>query len=304
MLLSGQDLREVEYFHLQPELADELISETSTVEVAHLDAKGRYRAVLEAIASDVRFLTAEAAPESPESSLRISVDFQDSFGGVLEVEVRNPYTAGLVPVTRPVIYQRGKESFARIVIGPFDSGKVSVLEVIVRSLEQRQGFGEAEDLALLYGKRLILGGEALPSHNSDPKGGTIKVLAIRGIPQNHPSGSPWDSDGSPPDLRLVWFVGQEEKLHSEVFSDVGGAARLDQIFESESDLSEDRLTLEVWDADLAGPELVGRFTWNPGELHSGTWTEVADDGLALDIEVVVPEREQVLWDSEPLYLLE
>jgi hypothetical protein len=32
------------------------------------------------------------------------------------------------------------------------------------------------------------------------------------------------------------------------------------------------------------------------------WAEMADDGLALDIEAVFPECEQVLWDPEPLYL--
>lgn len=304
VLLSSQDLHEIEYFRRHPELADELIEETSTVDVAHLDAKGRYRAVLEAIDSEVRFLTAETVPDSAHSSLRVSLDFQDYLGGVLDVEARNPYTEGRVPVTRPVIYQRGEEAFARVVIGPFDSERVPVVEVRVRSLAQRQGIGKAEDTALVYGKRLILAGEALPSQSSDAKSGSLEVTAIRGVPEHHSSGTPWDSDGSPPDLRLVWFVGQEEKLRSEVISDVRGAARLDQRFESDLDLQEERVTLEVWDADLAGPELVGRFIWNPGELHSGTWTEVADDGLALDLEVVVSEREQVLWEPEPLYLLE
>lgn len=305
VLLSSQDLREVEYFRAHPDLADAVIDETATIDAWHMGAKERYRAVLEGIASEVRFLDVRATPDSSPTSTRLELDFHDYFAGVLEVTAEDPESGNRIPVGRPALYRRGDESFARVTIGPFDPEQVPVIDVQVESLERQKRVGGLDGRPVVYGKRLIVGDE-IDDPEPEPSAlepVVLEVETLRDIPAVDAQDRPWDLDGTRPDLRLVLYAGDDEQGWTELYRDVDGTRlEIGRTFELPVDPSETRIRLEVWEVDVPAPDLVGRVVWNPGQLRSGAVTETTDAGLAIDLQVTAPEVEHVSWDPQPFYV--
>jgi pimeloyl-ACP methyl ester carboxylesterase len=305
VLLSSQDLREVEYFRTHPDLADAVIDETTTIDAGHMGAKERYRAVLEGIASEVRFLDVRATSDSSSESTRLELDFHDYFAGVLNVTAEDPDSGNRIPVGRPALYRRGDESFARVTIGPFDRETVPVVDVRVESLEHQKRAGGPDDRPVVYGKRLIVG-DVIEGREPEPsplEPVILEIDALRNIPESTPQGEPWDGNGTGPDLQLVLFAGEEEMGRSELYRDVVGTRlEVGRTFELPVDPSETRIKLEVREADPPAPALVGRVIWNPGQLRSGVVTETTDEGLAIDLKISAPEPEHVTWDPQPFYV--
>ena len=217
VLLSSQDLREIDYFLWHPGKADALIAETATIDAGHIPATTFHRSLLEGIASKVRYLSAYEADGSTPGSTRIALHFLDYFAGALEVTAHNPSTQGQLPVARPAVFRQGLEGFARVVIGPFDRSDVPTLNVKIRSLGLDGEPSDSEDRPrnpILYGKQVIVGGESAAPlrRNTEYKPPSIKVRAIRNIPGFRSDGKLWDHfNGSAPDLRLVLLIGQEER---------------------------------------------------------------------------------------------
>jgi hypothetical protein len=52
-----------------------------------------------------------------------------------------------LPVSRPEIFQRGDESFGRVLIGPFDPSRTTMVDVLVWSLDRGRPFGKRVFLA-------------------------------------------------------------------------------------------------------------------------------------------------------------
>jgi len=288
VLVESQDLREVSFFKDHRDLIKGCLS----AEVGHHSVNAQYSVILQGIESPVRFLRARIAPNPGRAGMKLEVDFHDYLAGISGVSARDPQTGRSLPVSRPEIFQRGDESFGRVLIGPIDPSRTTMVDVLVRSLDRGQLFGKRVPLARASGSK-----RAALSIAGKPEPVALTLLGVDGIPGRRPSGLPWKLDFSPPAVELVLLADQREVLRTRTFENVQGSLALHDTVEFAVDPRRVRLILEVWGQSSLAPELMGRVVWNPGELPRGPAVTKTEQGLAARIDVEGPLEECVNWDG-------
>ncbi len=64
-----------------------------------------------------------------------------------------------------------------------------------------------------------------------------------------------------------------------------------------------RIHLELWDLDFGvAPEILGTVVWNPGRLRLGRSSEVMEEGISLESDVLALGGDGVVWEEEVIYL--
>ncbi|HEX3530740.1 MAG TPA: alpha/beta fold hydrolase [Thermoanaerobaculia bacterium] len=281
ILEASQDLREIEFF----KNTRSLIQDCPSVDVGHHAILEQHRAILAGITSPVHFRAARRVSDPGADCTQIVVDFDDAFAGLTEVVVRSSPTHELLPVSRPVIMEKDGASFGQVQIGPFDSSRSPMIEIVVRSLDRGRR----------YGKQILLRNidrAALPKHEK-PKPIMLTLLGLEGIPRT----------GillSRPDIRIVLSVDQHE-VFSKVIEDVDRVVALREAIELADDPRESEITLEVRIAGQTG-DPIGRFLWPPGEFPRSTALVRSKEGLAVRLKVSGADEERAIWEGEAFSL--
>jgi pimeloyl-ACP methyl ester carboxylesterase len=289
VLVSSQDLRKVDFFRPHIEEVQGL-----DVEAGHEKVKENHQAILDGIDSPLVFLGGRQILGSRPGSRQLEIDFQDYFAGLARVTARDPLTGKTLPVSGPVVLQKGEESFGRFVVGPFDPTRLSAIDFLVHSLVRGR----------VYGRRIILRSEgrriALPN-TGKTQPVTVTLLRVEAVPSQRPSGLPWEFDLSAPDIQVVLSVEHHEVYRSPILEDVDGSAAMQEAVRLDGNPWESEMALEVWHAGLVR-DLMGRITWNPEEFPRSSILARTPEGVGLRFAVSGAGQERVHWDAKVFVL--
>lgn len=281
VLALRQDLGRTEFFAGNPEV----VVQRSLMNASHLDAKSRYREILQALVEPPRVLRADRRGGGDQRYLR--VDLQAPLG--IEDLTATTLRGEALPVQRPVVVRQGDEVFTRIEIGP-------LREVTRRvDLDLRPIGSEVRYLTSLVDPK-----EPIPTSDLQPKPHDFRLHAVLADGLGRV-----DAIGGPaPELRAVLFADDHEVWRSRVVPEAMGLIRFE-----EGGLiplaPRSQVRLELWDEDGIGsaslPEQLAAIRWNPGRLPLGRSLHSASVELAVDLtflpqDRLVREIEPVNWE--------